>query len=70
MEDIVRSFFAGRNGSRPVIPKTMSGTLRFDIKGGKRFGQWLVTFNEGIVSTVELNALTLSAPLHSHRIED
>ena len=53
MEDIVRSFFAGINGSHPVIPKTISGTLRVDIEGGKRLEQWLVTFNEGVVSAIE-----------------
>ncbi len=55
MEDVVRSFFQNLNGFRQAIPRTTSGTMRFDIRDGKRLEHWLVTFKDGNVSTIESN---------------
>ena len=56
MEDIIRRFFEDLAGPHPEIPKTISGTLRFDLQDGKRREQWLVTFTKGIVSATESDA--------------
>jgi putative sterol carrier protein len=56
MENIIRRFFEGLAGPRPGIPRTISGTLRFDLQDDKGREQWLVTFDKGVVSATESDA--------------
>jgi hypothetical protein len=56
MEDVVREFFEGIATTRPWVPKTISGTLRFDLEDEKRAEHWLVTFDHGSVAVSRANA--------------
>jgi putative sterol carrier protein len=56
VEDIIRRFFEDLPGPQPEIPKTIKGTLRFDLQDGKQAEHWLLTFDKGKVSVAESDA--------------
>ena len=56
MADVIRHFFESLGGPHPAIPKTVSGTLRFDVDGDQATEHWLITFDEGSVSATESEA--------------
>jgi putative sterol carrier protein len=51
MTDSAAEFFDGlqRQGHIPLMEK-VNGTLRFDVKDGKRTGHWFVTIKKGDVT--------------------
>ncbi len=55
-EDVIATFFEAIAGPHPEVPKTISGSLRFDLENGKRGEHWRVTFAKGVVSTARSNA--------------
>jgi putative sterol carrier protein len=50
MDDAIRNFFEGVAGTHPELPKTVSGTLRFDLENGEKLEHWRVTLEKGSVS--------------------
>ena len=57
MGDATATFFDGLEalGHVPALEK-VSGTLRFDLKNGKRTTRWLVTVDKGDVAVSHRNA--------------
>ena len=56
MEDVISTFFEKVAGPHPAVPRTISGSLRFDLENGNRTEHWRVTFAKGVVSTARSNA--------------
>ncbi len=54
--DVISAFFESIAGPHPAVPRTVSGSLRFDLENGKRSEHWRVTFVKGVVSTARSNA--------------
>jgi putative sterol carrier protein len=54
-EDAVHEFFKSIAGQHPAVPRTISGSLRFDLENGNR-EHWRVTFAKGTVSAARSNA--------------
>lgn len=56
MADPTSEFFAelGSRGHEPLLRKT-SGTLRFDLRDGKRTERWLVAFTKGDIAVSHRN---------------
>jgi putative sterol carrier protein len=56
MADVTEEFFGelGRRGHEPLLKK-WSGTLRFDLMGGKRTERWLVEIKKGDVAVSRRN---------------
>jgi putative sterol carrier protein len=55
-EDVIQAFFEAITGPHPALPKTISGSLRFDLENGNRNEHWRVTFANGSVSAARSNA--------------
>jgi putative sterol carrier protein len=57
MTDSTAEFFQelGRRGYEPLLEKG-TGTIRFDLVGGKRTDRWLLTLDRGDVSVARKNA--------------
>ncbi len=55
-EDVISAFFDSICGPHPAVPRTISGSLRFDLKEGNRSEHWRVTFTKGSVSAARSNA--------------
>lgn len=57
MTDATAEFFEelGRRGHEPLLDKA-TGTLRFDLRRGKRIGRWLITIDKGDVTVSHKNA--------------
>jgi putative sterol carrier protein len=55
-KDVISAFFESISGPHPAVPKTISGSLRFDLENNNRTEHWRVTFNKGTVSTSRANA--------------
>ncbi len=57
MGDATATFFDGLEalGHVPALEK-VSGTLRFDLKNGKRTTRWLVTIDKGDIAVSHRNA--------------
>jgi putative sterol carrier protein len=49
-KDIIPAFFESIAGPHPAVPRTISGSLRFDLENGKLSEHWRVTFAKGGVS--------------------
>lgn len=54
--DIIPVFFEAIAGPHPAVPRTISGSLRFDLTDGNRTEHWRVTFSKGIVSAARSDA--------------
>jgi putative sterol carrier protein len=56
MADAIAEFFGALDsrGHEPILEKT-SGTLRFDVKNGKRIERWSVSVNRGDVAVSRRN---------------
>jgi putative sterol carrier protein len=55
-DEVIPAFFDSIAGPHPAVPRTISGSLRFDLENGNRIEHWLVTFNKGAVSAARSNA--------------
>jgi putative sterol carrier protein len=57
MTDATTQFFSqlAQRGSEPLL-KNVTGTLRFDLAGGKRAEHWHVTIDKGAVAVSRENA--------------
>jgi len=53
VEDSIPAFFESVTGPHPQLPKTISGTLRFDLDTDEH---WRLTFDKGVVSATRSNA--------------
>lgn len=45
--DVISAFFESISGPHPEVPKTISGSLRFDLENDNRIEHWRVTFAKG-----------------------
>jgi putative sterol carrier protein len=55
--EMIPIFFESIIGPHPAVPKTISGSLRFDLKNGSRSEHWRVTFAKGAVSAIRSNTI-------------
>jgi putative sterol carrier protein len=55
MDNVISKFFESIAGPHPEVPKTISGSLRFDLGNGNRNEHWRVTFDKGLISTARSN---------------
>ena len=55
-EDIIPAFFEAITGPHPAVPRTISGSLRFDLIDGDRTDHWRVTFAKGVVTVARSDA--------------
>jgi putative sterol carrier protein len=55
-ENVISAFFEAIAGSHPAVPRTISGSLRFDLENGNRIEHWRVTFAKGAVLAERSNA--------------
>jgi putative sterol carrier protein len=57
MTDVATEFFEQleARGHEPVLEKS-TGTIRFDIKDGKRTARWLITIQKGDIAVSRRNA--------------
>ena len=56
MDGMIPAFFEAIVGPHPGLPRTISGSLRFDITDGNHIEHWRVTFSRGMVSSARSNA--------------
>jgi putative sterol carrier protein len=56
VDDVVRAFFEGIGGTNPDIPKTISGSIRFDLDNDRKPEHWRVTFDKGSISSSSSDA--------------
>lgn len=54
-DTVISKFFEGLNGPQSTVPKTISGSLRFDIEDGN-LEHWRVTFEKGTVTVTRSEA--------------
>ena len=54
--DVILDFFESIAGEHAELPKTISGTLRFELKDGNRCEYWRVTINKGVASSARSKA--------------
>jgi putative sterol carrier protein len=57
VKDVIPAFFKEIAGPHPAVPKTISGSLRFDLEDGNRSEHWRVTFTKGEISTARSNTV-------------
>jgi putative sterol carrier protein len=56
IDEVISEFFESIAGPHPEVPRTISGSLRFDLENGNRSEHWLVIFTKGKVSSDRSNA--------------
>jgi putative sterol carrier protein len=54
--DVILAFFESIAGEHAELPKTISGTLRFELKDGNRCEYWRVTITKGVASSARSKA--------------
>ena len=54
--DVIPAFFESIAGPHPELPKTISGSLRFELKDGNRSEYWRVTITKGVASCAHSKA--------------
>jgi putative sterol carrier protein len=55
-ENVIPAFFESLAGPHPAVPRTISGSLRFDLENGTRIEHWRLTFAKGVVAAARSNA--------------